>query len=167
MDRDAYIEFENLEKGFYYVWVKMDWHDCVPNFKDQLEYHVNVYGSTRASLVRDPDEYPDKMKFLEKLFAAVCLSYEGTVPNDNIDVKLYQPPESDNGYYCIYIVNNDKKKVYTEKVEFSGVKGMKILDNHHGKEGCAVDGDTYTMEVGPGKKKLVICETKVAGYGFS
>ena len=77
MDRDAYVEFEELEKGFYYVWVKMDWHETAAQYKDQLVFNVNAYGPARVSFVKDPKEYPQKLKFLEELFMAHAESLEG------------------------------------------------------------------------------------------
>ena len=167
MDRDAYVEFESLEKGFYYVWVKFDWHETAAKYKDQLVFNVNAYGPTRVSFVKDPKEYPDKLKFLEQLFTSHAESLPPKSQDERIDVKLYQPDGPENGYYYILVKNDDKKGTYTEESTFPTFDGLKLLDTHGGKDGCTVGADSYKLVVGPGKKKIVIVEAEVKGFGFS
>ena len=169
MDRDAYVEFDELQQGFYYVWVRMDWHECVAQYKGELVFNLNAYGPARVSLVKDPAEYPDKIKFLEKLFTSHAETLPGKPASSGagIDVKLYEPEGMENGYSFALLKNDDKKATYTEESTFPRFEGLKLLDNHAGKDGCTIGADSYKMVVGPGQKKLVILEALVKGYAMS
>ena len=122
-------------------------------------------------MVKDPAEYPDKLKFLEKLFTSHAETLDGKAAHSDIDVKLYEREVVD-GYSFALLKNADKSGTYTEEGTFPKFEGLKLLDNHAGKDGCtiakAVGSEAkYKMVVGPGQKKLVILEALVKGYGYS
>lgn len=43
-NRDAYVPFEKLAKGKYWVYVKMQWIDEYEQFKQDMTLYINNYG---------------------------------------------------------------------------------------------------------------------------
>ena len=91
MDRDAYVEFEHLDKGVYYVWVRMDWDERVEDYEDELAFTLNAYGVGRVTFASDPQETEvERLQFLETLLTSVCdekIAAEGRPLMDDLDIR--------------------------------------------------------------------------------
>lgn len=56
-DRDTYIEVQNLEKGFYWLYIDMEWQpETFRWLKKDLSFSVNVYGVSEAEFSKDLSE---------------------------------------------------------------------------------------------------------------
>lgn len=48
-DRETHNQFDNLEKGEYFVYVEMDWNETT----EDLEFCVTCYGASKTFFLRD------------------------------------------------------------------------------------------------------------------
>lgn len=116
-DREAHAQFDNLEKGEYYVYVEIDWNE---NTEDK-DFCVTCYGASKTFYLRDEKSMFDKLDVLRKLYTSKAeQKLEGVTVSDHAakgapNILKYKA-FGEEGYGFIYFVNNEKGATIKEKV---------------------------------------------------
>ena len=64
-ERDYYIECPDLQKGKYFAFVEMDWHESVK--PSEYIFSLTTYGRGTTHISDETEKY-DKTEFLKKVF---------------------------------------------------------------------------------------------------
>jgi len=106
-ERDTYVEFPNLQKGEYWVLVKVDWDENFAKYENELTLNINSYGWKPVHFHLDTDE--EKSNFLEVMLLSKIKDLqmsEYKQPSNKVQLFRYQSKVED-GFYYTYIVNRD------------------------------------------------------------
>lgn len=159
-DRDSHIEFENLPRGEYYVYIEMDWAEKT----EDTEFCVTCYGYSKTFFLRDEKSLFDKVGLLRLAYASkatqqlegvTCVNYaDKNAPLIN-KYKCF----NDEGYGFIYIKNDEKESSFKEKVQYTKFEGLEMMKPQQGQG--------YEILVKPGETKMILIKCSPEGYGMS
>jgi len=154
-ERDSYIEFENLEKGDYCMFIEVDWE---PETKERV-FCATSYGASKVEFGDCHSEAP-REQILADIFKAKALQAAGN-PDAFPDVKIkdfadekgplikkYECSKSGEGYSWVIVINKEAEASYEENVKYPTFEGMELLSPEQ--------GNSYVLKCGPGEWKIVI-----------
>ena len=163
-DRDAYMELANLEQGDYALYVEMEWQKSTA--EEDRSFCVTSYGCSNVTFEKDMQSEYSKEDILRSAFMAKA---ERAADFSDITVtdfsgenapkaKKYSCSKSGEGYNWTLIVNDEADVTVREEVNYPKFEGLTLLAPHQ--------GSSYTMEVRPGEKRLVMIRGDLAGYSL-
>ena len=124
-DRETHIQFDNLEKGEYFIFIEIDWNE---NTED-TEFCSTCYGASKTFYLRDEKTLFNKHDLLRKIYVSKALQMlEGVTVQDFKDkgaeeIKKYKS-FGEEGYGFIHIDNQAKEATFNEKVNFTTFTGL-------------------------------------------
>ena len=117
--RDNHMEFKNLEKGDYAVYVEVDWEE---DTKDRV-FCITSYGKSKVSFGECNSSTP-KEDILRPIFKSKAMLAEKSpkeFPDVSISnyrddygplIKRYECNKSVEGYYWILVVNGEEEATF-------------------------------------------------------
>lgn len=140
--------------------------------EDDLVLNLNAYGVGAVTFDQNVPEHRDRASFIErvlcnKLDAQFPLGFDALA--DGIDIFRHQPENFSSGFFYFYIVNNQDVHTFNDESEFTKFQGLRLLDNHQGRDDCEIRERGYKLKVAPGQRKIIIMDvvgTSIS-YGIS
>jgi len=159
-DRDTHLEFPDLKKGEYYIYVELDWHKNTT----ETSFCVTCYGQSNTTFLRDEKALFSKEMILANAFRSKAFKEMDGVTMTTMEakgapgIKKYKG-FSEEGYGFIIIENDEQEYAYREKVNYKTFTGLKLLPPE--------SGEGYETTVQPGGNKTIIMRCDPEGYGMS
>jgi len=159
-DRETHLEFPNLQKGEYYVYVELDWHANTT----ETSFCVTCYGAAESTFTRDEKALYTKEMVLQNAFRSKAFQeLPGVTKTTMADkgaplVKKYKC-FGDESYGFIIIQNDEPAAQYKEKVNFTSFKGLEFV--------APESGSAYEVLVPPKGNKTIVIKCDPEGYAMA
>jgi len=159
-DRETFCQFDNLDKGEYFVYVEMDWNEST----EDTDFCVTCYGASKTFYLRDEKSLFQKYDIARHIFASKavqmcegvdCQNFKDKGAEEINKYKCFQ----EEGYGFIHVVNDSKDATFKEKVSYPTFKGLEMCKPQQGQG--------YDISVGPGQSKTILIRCDPEGYGMS
>ena len=136
-ERDTYIEFDNLNRGTYYAYVEMEWHDSVTY--EQRQFNITNYGQGKTIFKGDQDTFKytngtdQYEQILFQAFHSKCQQQMDDIQVTNMEEKRaplitkYECNSATEGFNFVIIENKESEAVYKENVEYTTADGLEIV----------------------------------------
>lgn len=159
-DRETHLEFPDLKKGEYYVYVELDWNANT----SETNFCVTCYGASKSTFTRDEKALYSKEMVLQNAFRSKAFQeLEGVTKVTMADkgaplIKKYKC-FGEEGYGFIIIENDETAASYKEKVSYTNFKGLEFVPPE--------TGSAYDILVPPQGNRTIVLKCDPAGYAMS
>jgi hypothetical protein len=162
MDRDGYLELEEVDAGTYHFFVEMEYHDTCTS---DLSMSLTCYGPKGVSLGK---ETSSRHRISDVLSTAWCSKVKQKMEDitttdmnerGHPEIKRHSGSKNAEGYNFVVVKNESQHATYKETTEFTNFEGLELLSPH--------SGNKFVLEVGPGKVGAVTTRVSVKGYSMA
>lgn len=163
-DRDTYIEIPNADKGYYWLYIDMEWQpETFRWLKKDLSFSVNCYGVSQVEFSKDLAEQFDQVEVLDHFTMAYVQFHmeneTGMVKLAKQDFKDIFVYEEENywktGYNFKFIQNNTDSQVFIMSHSHLDYKNGVIISPKMQVDDMIVSRSQYVFKVEPGSFKGV------------
>jgi len=163
-DRDCYIELPNAEKGYYWLYIDLEWQpETFRWLKKDLAFSVNSYGCSECEFSKDLADQFDQVEVLDHFTMAYVQHHmeneTGMVKLAKQDFKDIFVYEEENywktGYNFKFIQNNTDSSVFMMSHSHLDYKNGVIISPKMQVDDMIVSRSQYVFKVEPGSFKGV------------